>query len=360
MIRNQKMNNTVYSIHNLDLVFGNDKFHLENIDDILIKSGEILGILGESGCGKSTLGKCLIGLINYRDKERFSVTKLGTDKVESSIKFPLYDNIFREGNLLKGSKKELQKYRRKVQMIFQNPRSALNLNMPVHSILKEAIKLDRPDIGKALLNEKIAAIAKKFDIGGNNWDRIKSSKPKDLSGGERRRLGIAKVFATNPDVIIADEPVASLDVSVRGKILKTIIDEWENRYKQWERGERDQPLTIILITHDYNLIQKMCHRTMVLYGDIHIKRGTVIEIFKNDDIPKNNHPYTEDLRRDAQYMNHSLSDLVSKDIIETNKRITSGGCVYVNRCSLAKDKCFKEQPPLKGIANYNKAACFEL
>jgi len=101
------MNNNAFSIHNLYLIFGDNKFQLENIDNISIKSGEILGVLGESGCGKSTFGKCLIGLINYRDKERFHVTKLGEKGSVASIKFPMGANIFREGNVLKGTKREL-------------------------------------------------------------------------------------------------------------------------------------------------------------------------------------------------------------------------------------------------------------
>ena len=354
------MNNNAFSIHNLNLIFGDNKFQLENIDNISIKSGEILGVLGESGCGKSTFGKCLIGLINYRDKERFHVTKLGEKGSIASIKFPMGANIFREGNVLKGTKRELQEYHRQVQMIFQNPRSALNLNMPVDKILKEAIQLDAPNIKKTDLNQKIEAIAKMFEIGGDNWARIKRSKPRDLSGGERRRLGIAKVFATNPDVVIADEPVASLDVSVRGKILKTLFEEWKHRQKEWKTGKRAHPLTIIMITHDFNLIQKMCHRTMVFYGDVHVKRGTVIDVFENDNIPEKMHPYTEKLRNDAQYMSHTRTDMLYNDKIEIRKKLVRSGCVYVNRCPLAQDKCLKEQPPLVDMGNDYKAACFEL
>ena len=351
------MNSKVFNVHNLDLVFGNNKFHLENINNISINLGEILGVLGESGCGKSTFGKCLIGLINYKDKERFHITQIGVEGNSASVEFPMGPKLFRDGNVLKGTKKELREYRKQVQMIFQNPRSALNLNMPVHRILKEAIRLDEPKINEYKLNQKVEAIAKKFEIGGDNWGRIKKSKPKDLSGGERRRLGIAKVFATNPDVIIADEPVASLDVSVRGKILKTLFEEWEHRQNEWKTGKRSHPLTIIIISHDFHLIQKMCHRTIVFYGDIHVKRGTVVEVYENQNIPELLHPYTEKLQGDAQYMNSARTTIHHNNKSEIRKKIIKMGCVYVNRCVYAHDKCLKEQPVLADMGNYYKA-CF--
>lgn len=354
------MGNKVYTIQNLDLVFGENKFHLENINNVFINSGEILGVLGESGCGKSTFGKCLIGLINYRDRDRFNVTQFGVNGDTALIKFPMYPNIFRDRNVLKGTKKELLQYRRHVQMIFQNPRSALNLNMPVHKILKEAIRIASPKINKLDLRRKVKKIAEEFELGGNNWNRIKNSRPKNLSGGERRRIGIAKVFATDPDVIIADEPVASLDVSVRGKILETLISVWEKRQKEWKKGKRAHPLTIIIISHDFDLIQKMCHRTMVFYGDIHVKRGTVVEVFENNNIPEKIHPYTNELRKDARFMNNPEATLQNNQDKVARKKIIKTGCVYVNRCPLVQDECLKKQPPFESMDQDNNhfLACF--
>jgi len=354
------MGDNVYKIQNLDLVFGNNKFHLESIDNVSIKTGEILGVLGESGCGKTTFGKCLIGLINYRDKDRFNVTQFGVNGNSAIIEFPMHPNLFKESNVLKGTKKELLRYRKHVQMIFQNPRSALNLNMPVHKILKESIRIGSPKINKIDLSKKIKILAEKFELGGNNWNRIKNSKPKDLSGGERRRIGIAKVFATDPDVIIADEPVASLDVSVRGKILETLIAEWETRQKEWKEGKRSHPLTLIIISHDFDMIQKMCHRTMVFYGDIHVKRGTVVEVFENNNIPEKMHPYTNELRKDALFMNNPEDTLQNNQDKVARKKIINTGCVYVNRCPLVQDQCLKQQPPLESMNEKNNyfKACF--
>jgi oligopeptide/dipeptide ABC transporter ATP-binding protein len=232
--------------------------------------------------------------------------------------------------------------------------------MPVHKILKEAIRIGSPKISKKDLIRKVEEIAEKFELGGNNWNRIKNSKPKDLSGGERRRIGIAKVFATDPDVIIADEPVASLDVSVRGKILETLMIEWEKRQKEWKEGKRAHPLTMIIISHDFDLIQKMCHRTMVFYGDIHVKRGTVVEVFQNNKMPEQMHPYTDALRKDASFMNNHEASLQNNQEKESRKKIINTGCVYVNRCSNMQDECLEKQPPLESASednNYLKA-CF--
>ena len=355
------VNQNVFNIHNLNLTFGNNKFQIENINNLSIREGEIVGVLGESGCGKSTFGKCLVGLINERDKFRYNIASIGNYEQESRIEFPLYPDISfnKSTNVLSGSSKELRKYRKYVQMIFQNPRSSLNLSMPVNKILEEAVQLDTPDIGKSELKIEVQNIADKFGIGGNNWDRIAASTAKDLSGGERRRLGIAKVFATNPDIIIADEPVASLDVSVRGKILGTLYAEWENRKREWEQGNILHPLTLIIISHDFDLIQKMAQRVIVFYGDIHVKRGTVVEIFAIDNLPKTMHPYTEQLRFDAEYMNSKPNSSVQNKGLHRGKKIINNGCVYVNKCNYAQDQCFKDQPGLE-LKDNRRVACYEL
>ena len=354
------MTNNVFNIFNLHLVFGNNKFRLENINNLSIKAGEIIGILGESGCGKSTFGKCLIGLINHRDNARFDITQLGviSSKNDTRIEFPAEPNLFWNNDVLSGTNKELQLYRRNyAQMIFQNPTSALNLNMPVHRILEEAIRLEFPTIKAKHLKNKVEKIARNFGIGGDNWKSIAKSKPKDMSGGERRRLGVAKVFATNPDKVIADEPVASLDVSVRQKILETIFEEWSDRKSKWEKGKRKHPLTIIIISHDFDLIQKMCHRTIVFYGDIHVKRGTVVEVFENNKLPVKMHPYTEKLRQDAKYMNTMHNIIIQNNKKEKRRKIITSGCVYVNKCCYAQNKCFECSPELKGNENYS-IACY--
>ena len=339
---------TVIDVKDLNLAFGSNGFHLENIHNIQIQEGEIIGILGESGCGKSTFGKCLIGLINQRDKSKYNITTMDNSRIE----VPFLGEIFQSGDLLKASKKELRKYRKHVQMIFQNPRSSLNLNMPVPDILAEAIKINEPNISNRELEKRIHTLTDQFEITGQKA----KAKPKYLSGGERRRLGIAKVFATNPSLIIADEPVASLDVSIRGKILSIMKNEWQDRYNLWQDGKIPSPLTIIMISHDYDLIKHFCHKTIVFYGDIHVKRGTIVESYKND-CASVLHPYSEDLKAAADFMSaEGISHSSKEEKQGIRKELFTGGCVYINKCRSVQSECADEQPPLKR-KNDNQVAC---
>ena len=339
---------TVINVKNLNLAFGSNGFKLENINDIQIKEGEIIGILGESGCGKSTFGKCLIGLINQRDKSKYNITTLS----DSRIEVPYLNDIVKYRNLINASKDELRTYRKHAQMIFQNPRSSLNLNMPVPDILEEAIRINEPNISNRNLEKKIHTLTDQFEITGQKA----KAKPKNLSGGERRRLGIAKVFATNPSLIIADEPVASLDVSIRGKILSIMKNEWKSRYDLWQDGKISSPLTIIMISHDYDLIKHFCHKTIVFYGDIHVKRGTIVETYWNDHFSVQ-HPYSMDLKAAAEYMNSGtiLHNSVGKKQ-EIRKELITGGCVYINKCITIQSECANEQPPLIR-SNNSQVAC---
>ena len=340
-----KQAKTILKIHDLSLVFGEGLFRLENVKNIEINQGEIVGILGESGCGKTTFGKCLIGLINHRDTTRFGITSLSDrDDVESKIEFLRYPQIFKSNNILDGTKRELQEYRKHVQMIFQQPRASLNMNMPARKILEEAVKIGDPKIKSKSMEERILNLTDRFELGGSNWPRFAKSKPKQLSGGERRRLGIAKVFAVNPDIIIADEPVASLDVSVRGKILNTLYQEWKERYAAWESGERENPLTLIIISHDYNMIQRLAHKVLVFYGDVHVKRGTIVDYYLTSRSANTGnhkiHPYSQKLKNDSKFM----IDPATENIENDKKKKMSGpkittGCIYINNCPVAEKSC---------------------
>jgi len=176
------------------------------------------------------------------------------------------------------------------------------------------------------------------------------SKPKQLSGGELRRVSVAKVFCSQPDVIIADEPVASLDVSVRGKILNAIYSEWKERNSKWMTGRCQNPLTIIIISHDYQLIREICDRIFVFYGDVHVKRGTIVEILKSN-TKSWHHPYTEELIEANTYLkNINKTRRLDKEAstegipVGGKRDFSQNGCVYVQRCPHSQDICYDAVP----------------
>ena len=241
---------TVINVKNLNLAFGSNGFKLENINDIQIKEGEIIGILGESGCGKSTFGKCLIGLINQRDKSKYNITTLS----DSRIEVPYLNDIVKYRNLINASKDELRTYRKHAQMIFQNPRSSLNLNMPVPDILEEAIRINEPNISNRNLEKKIHTLTDQFEITGQKA----KAKPKNLSGGERRRLEICRCLITNPRVLLLDEPMAGVDLlSIQD--IKSLLLKLQSR---------PDPVSCIISDHNAGQLLKIVDRAVVLANGI--------------------------------------------------------------------------------------------
>ena len=317
--------------------------------NLKIKKGDFVGLVGESGCGKSTIGKVLIGLINDSEKENFGVGKL-----KGSLNYTIIDNQI---NYFNTSYKTLTELRKSVQMIFQNPRSALNLKMSVINTLLESARIGNPDYTKSQLLKiiydkviKTEFLHKKirFEDFLNNTKMI--SQNGSLSGGERRRVSIAKVMCMNPDVIVADEPLASLDAAIKNNILKYFVDEWN------ERKNSDNPLTLILISHDIGVVSNVCNRVVVMFGDLINKRGDIVEEFNAPstfklDVNNNYHPFTNELVQAATYF-RTDEVIVGKNTLDVdiNKHKPNLGCVYGAVC-LEKEKECEKDLVLKEINN---------
>ena len=295
-----------------------------------VKVGEVFGIVGESGCGKTTLGKCLVGLFNACTGE---------------IKY-------RDLNIIGKLNKELKEFRKNVQIIFQNPRSALNMNMQIRELIYEAVELHDKNCN---INQRVDDVLRLVKL-----VEKKDSYPHQLSGGERRRAQIGRVLAISPKLIIADEPVASLDVSYRGLILEILL-----KYKKANNA------SMILISHDIQLINSICDRVAVMF------KGRLVEIIDNPNnfsIDKSHHPYVKELYSAANYFKKKECGIeeIFKDIRkDTNKDIESfeysgDGCPYFYRCGYVNDnntslisKCKSTFPELVQIKN-NKIACHYL
>ena len=278
-----------------------------------IYKGETLGLVGESGCGKSTLAR----LIAVLEK-------------------PSSGNIYFKGeDIFLYDKKALKAYRRNVQLIFQDPYSSLNPRKSAASIIKEPLTIHR--IGnKNQRRESVAELMEKVGLSVEQANRY----PHEFSGGQRQRIGIARALVLKPELIIADEPVSALDVSIQAQILNLLKDL-----------KQDFGLTYLFISHDLNVIRHMSDRIAVMY------LGRIVELAPNSEIYEHPfHPYTRIL----------LSALPGCDPAG-KKRITAikgeagaesdRGCNFQNRCPDKAAICSEQEPAFKQIEDKRFCAC---
>ena len=280
-----------------------------------IRKGETLGIVGESGCGKSTLARCLVRLY---EPDAGSITFDGADVIG-----------------LAGDAR--RQFNRRVQMVFQDPYGSLNPRMTVGATLAEALRV-HAIVPPAEVSARVRALLDLVHLPADAAERY----PHEFSGGQRQRIGIARALAVEPSLLIADEPVSALDVSVQAAIVNLFMELQERL-----------GLTLVFITHDLRLVKHITHRVAVMY------LGKIVELAEKRALfsaPK--HPYTEAL----------LSAVPLPDPAAKRERIIlSGdvpspirppaGCRFHTRCPHAFDRCRAEEPPLKAVAPGHLAAC---
>lgn len=276
---------------------------------ITINKGEIFAIAGESGCGKSTLSKAIIKLVD----------------VESG------KILYKDKNIIDLNKSETSEYRKKVQMIFQNPYASLNPKMTIGSILSEPLvintKLSKLEI-MDIVKEKISQV-------GLSESHLKRY-PHEFSGGQRQRIAIARALMLNPEFIIADEPVSALDASIQAQIIN-LIKDLKSKYN----------ITIMFISHDLNVIRYLADRIGIMYLGELVEVGTRDEIFNNPQ-----HPYTKLLldsipHADKQPGNVNLSEIPDK---------TPVGCRFYDRCP-EQCECKDKKPEYKILTDTHKVLC---
>ena len=269
------MNNSSKILSVIDLivdfpVFGGilqkeiDQVHaVKNVSFELYK-GETLGIVGESGSGKSTLGNAILNVLRLTAPDV---------KISGEINLNIDDNQIEISNL---SRSESKPFRKHIQMIFQDPYSSLNPRMLVKDIIREPLDINT-DLDTIEKNEKVNWLLEKVGLSSEQATRY----PHEFSGGQRQRIGIARSLATEPEIIIADEPVSALDVSIQAQIINLMMDLQE-----------EFNLSIIFIAHDLSVVKHISDRIGVMYN------GELVEINKTDDIfDKPNHDYTKELLR---------------------------------------------------------------
>jgi len=269
------MNNTskILSVSDLIVdfpVFGGilqkeiDQVHAVKKVSFELYKGETLGIVGESGSGKSTLGNAILNVLRLTAPDV---------KISGKINLNIDDNQIEISNL---SRSESKPFRKHIQMIFQDPYSSLNPRMLVKDIIKEPLDINT-DLSTIEKNEKVNWLLDKVGLSSEQATRY----PHEFSGGQRQRIGIARSLATEPEIIIADEPVSALDVSIQAQIINLMMDLQE-----------EFNLSIIFIAHDLSVVKHISDRIGVMYN------GELVEINKTDDIfDKPSHDYTKELLR---------------------------------------------------------------
>lgn len=283
--------------------------------DLEIAEGETFAIVGESGCGKSTLARLLSHLI---------------EASEGSV-------IYRGRDISALSAAELRDLRCEMQFIFQDPFSSLNPRMTVGALIREPLRIH--GIGtEAEQRAKVAELLRKVGLRPEHADRY----PHEFSGGQRQRIGIARALATGPRVVIGDEPVSALDVSIQAQVVNILEDLKD------ELG-----LTLIIIAHDLAVIRHVADRVAVMYlGEI-VELGDAAEVFANPA-----HPYTEALLSAIPIPSTGARKVQTKIEGDPPNPISPPpGCRFHTRCPYAEDRCKTERPALRDTAPGRRVAC---
>ena len=284
--------------------------------DFTLNPGETLGVVGESGCGKSTLARALIGLVPAEGHAEWIDGK----------------------DLLAMSPRQMMKYRSDIQMVFQDPLASLNPRMTVGQIIAEPLTTHRPDLGRAEVRDRVKAMMERVGLLPNQINRY----PHEFSGGQCQRIGIARALIVEPKLIICDEPVSALDVSIQAQVINLLI-----------RLQKELGLALVFIAHDLSVVKHISDRVMVLY------LGKVMEVASSADLYGDpQHPYTQALLSAVPVPDPTIE--TAKTIVPLAGDLPSpmnppSGCVFRTRCPRAQARCAEEVPqPLGGD---HKIAC---
>ncbi len=292
--------------------------HAVNGVSFSVDKGEIVGIVGESGCGKSTLGKLIVRLL---------------EATAGAVKFDGHD-------ITHSSPSALLPFRRRMQMIFQDPHASLNPRMTVGAAVREVLAFHQI-AARGELNTKLDEL---FTQVGVNTDS-KEKYPHEFSGGQKQRVGIARALAVNPEFIIADEPVSALDVSIQAQVLNVLMDL-----------KAEFNLTMLFISHDLKVIDHFCDRMLVMY------LGFVVEEMPCQDIHADAlHPYTRALLGANPVSDpDKRSELTVLEGEVPSPYNPPQGCPFATRCDLVTDQCRQEMPPLVELDAGHRVACWEV
>ncbi|NGZ68605.1 ABC transporter ATP-binding protein [Vibrio aestuarianus subsp. cardii] len=281
--------------------------NLKAVDGVNVRlyEGETLGVVGESGCGKSTFARAIIGLVEATEGE---VVWLGDD-------------------LTKMKEVERRQTRKQIQMIFQDPLASLNPRMTVGDIIAEPLQTFYPELSKQEVKDRVKEMMAKVGLLPNVINRY----PHEFSGGQCQRIGIARALILNPKMIICDEPVSALDVSIQAQVVNLL---------------KELGLSLVFIAHDLSVVKHISDRVLVMYLGNAVELGTSEALFANP-----SHPYTKALMSAVPIPDPKLER--SKKIQMLEGDLPSpinppSGCVFRTRCPQATDLCAQQKPQIKG------------
>ncbi|RFF29836.1 ABC transporter ATP-binding protein [Wenzhouxiangella sediminis] len=322
------MRNPVLQVRNLEVsfrvdagtLFRHDYRSIRAVDGVSfdVYSAETLGIVGESGCGKSTLARALLGLQRPR---RGEILWLGEDLVQLS-------------------EEALRRKRREIQLIFQDPQGSLDPRMTVGDIIAEPLKTFFPSMSRLQIRERVTGILKLVGLRPDQINRY----PHEFSGGQCQRVGIARALVVNPRLVVCDEPVSALDVSIQAQIVNLLKDL-----------QKKLQLSLIFIAHDLSIVRHVSDRILVMY------MGKVMEMADRSKIYREpRHPYTRAL----------IESVPIPDPVRERKRARRSlkgdmpsplnppsGCVFRTRCPFATELCAEKVPELEKLDNGHQVAC---
>ena len=301
-------------------LFGQKKQIVKSVDHVTfdIMRNETLGLVGESGCGKTTVGRTITRLYEPTD-----------GKI-----------IFDGKDISHLTKKELLPYRKKMQMIFQDPYASLNARMTVMDIIREALDLHSDLKTKEEKSRRVYELLDRVGLMREHANRY----PHEFSGGQRQRIGIARALAVDPEFIVCDEPISALDVSIQAQVVNMLEDL-----------QREFGLTYLFIAHDLSMVRHISDRIGVMY------LGKLVEIGPSEEIYSHHlHPYTEALLSSVPVPDPEKAR--AKEQIVLQGDIPSpidppSGCRFRTRCSRACEKCAEAEPELKSVGNDHFVAC---
>jgi len=311
---------TLLEVRNLKKYFKTPRGMLQAVDDVsfTLKRGETLGLVGESGCGKSTTGRSILRLVE-----------------------PTAGEVIFEGkDITKLSERQMREMRKDMQIIFQDPFSSLDPKKTVNNLIAEPLVNAKMFKDKVALENRVLELMETVGLA----ERLINTYPHELDGGRRQRIGIARALAMNPKLIVCDEPVSALDVSIQAQILN-LLKELQQKHG----------LTYIFITHDLSVVNHFSDSIAVMYLGKIVEKAPAEELFTNPI-----HPYTRAL----------LSAIPVPDLKQKSQRITLKGeitspvnmpdeCHFCKRCyEINEDVCHNGQPPLIEVSPDHFVACF--